>query len=289
MTRILFVPWENRTFTEIKKKFKPFQINLLKKQDENMPGAEHRWKNASWIEHVKQINEARLKYFEEQKKLKIEQKDLAALIAKARVKAEGDFFEVIYIGEKQTILENMTDGQIYIRGHCFYGQPFISSGPFQGPATDFNENKPGWAEAILHTRLGAAEVAKRLCDSGLEPKFKGKIKCYNCHSAEGVVEYKEDEYEFFKKDNPYLVHQRSIHDNATDLNNSTFAQMFTNEMAQKGFRNCSFYGYRGALSSFYEFVNQDKPLDPKGYKTSQSFQRPSIRASEARVEIKPTT
>ncbi len=65
--------------------------------------------------------------------------------------------------------------------------------------------------------LQAVEVAARLESMGLRTTFSGIIKCYNCHSYEG---------------------------------DPNFAQTFTNIMYGKGFTQCTFIGYRGALDSY---------------------------------------
>ena len=71
--------------------------------------------------------------------------------------------------------------------------------------------------------LSAAEVGKRLIESGLRKRFQGKIKCYNCHSGE--------KFDGFK---------------------SSFAQALADYMYNHGYDNCTYYGYEGALDSFYK-------------------------------------
>jgi hypothetical protein len=66
--------------------------------------------------------------------------------------------------------------------------------------------------------LTGYDVASRLIQSGLRTSFDGKIKCYNCHSAEGT---------------------------------SGFAQSLADTMFAKGFVRCTFWGYSGQLSSAY--------------------------------------
>ena len=129
------------------------------------------------------------------------------LAQSADVKKTKQFFEVWYSGRTSVILLGMTDGQIYIRGHGEPGRPNIFSG--DPKAHDTHE-------------ISATILADRLIESGLQPGFAGKIKCYNCHSAERGAE------------------------------ESSFAQLFADVMWNKGFRSCSFWGYTGSLTSFYE-------------------------------------
>ncbi len=117
------------------------------------------------------------------------------------------FFEVWYSGQTSVILFGMTDGQIYIHGHGEPGRPNIFSG--DPKAHDVHE-------------ISAPRLAERLIQSGLQPGFAGKIKCYNCHSAERGAE------------------------------ESSFAQLFADVMWDNGFRSCTFWGYTGSLTSFYE-------------------------------------
>jgi hypothetical protein len=94
-------------------------------------------------------------------------KNLNWKAAEAEKGASKDWFEVWYSGRVSPIIFGLrtVEEQIYIRGHGQPGDSGIYSGGFN------------W-------RLGAEEVAKRLIASGLQTSFAGKIKCYNCHSAE---------------------------------------------------------------------------------------------------------
>src|SRR5690606_3169168 len=78
------------------------------------------------------------------------------------------WYEVWYTGAEDPLLRSLGDGQIYIRGHSQTAAGTIGI-PSRGKLT-----------ALLEPE----EVAARLQQSGLKTTFKGKIKCYNCHSAE---------------------------------------------------------------------------------------------------------
>lgn len=78
----------------------------------------------------------------------------------------------------------------------------------------------------IFTKLGAQEqhlqanvVADRLIESGLNTSFAGVIKCWNCHSAEPVG------------------------------SNTAFAQRLADNLYHRGYINCAFQGYVGALDS----------------------------------------
>jgi hypothetical protein len=110
------------------------------------------------------------------------------------------------------------------------------------------------------TVLSADEVCKRIIKSGLRKRFSGKIKCYNCHSGETFAGFK-----------------------------SSFAQALADYMYNHGFDNCTYYGYEGALDSFYK----------AGSKRAHKYRRDKVitdgamkqveggRASENRRQITP--
>jgi hypothetical protein len=129
-------------------------------------------------------------------------KNLNWKAAEAEKGASKDWFEVWYSGRVSPIIFGLrtVEEQIYIRGHGQPGDSGIYSGGFN------------W-------RLGAEEVAKRLIASGLQTSFAGKIKCYNCHSAEQGI------------------HER-------------FAQALADYLYSKGYKSCEFFGYYGALDSY---------------------------------------
>jgi hypothetical protein len=101
------------------------------------------------------------------------------------------------------ILLFVTDGQIYVRGHGGASDPEIA---------------PGFG--ALGGDLDYAEVGRRLMRTGLRKCFKGVIKLYNCHSAEGGT--------------------------------ASFASQFANFMRGQGYTNCTYEGYDGALDSYYQ-------------------------------------
>jgi hypothetical protein len=108
--------------------------------------------------------------------------------------------------------------------------------------------------------VSAEEVALRVIKSGLRTRFQGKIKCYNCHSGEKFAGYK-----------------------------SSFAQALADYMYNHGYDNCTYYGYEGALDSFYK----------AGSKGTHKYRRDKVttdgamaqveggRASENRQQITP--
>jgi hypothetical protein len=110
------------------------------------------------------------------------------------------------------------------------------------------------------TVLSADEVCKRIIKSGLRKRFSGKIKCYNCHSGETFAGFK-----------------------------SSFAQALADYMYNHGFDNCTYYGYEGALDSFYKAGSEgthkyrrDKVITDGAMKQVEGG-----RASENRRQITP--
>ncbi len=162
-----------------------------------------------------------------------------------RMKAKKQFFEVRFTGIQSIILLSMADGQIYIRGHGLPGDACISSGQ------DSHES----------ARLHANDVARRLIDSGLQTGFAGKIKCYNCHSAE------------------------------FGLSGSPFAQVFADAMWRAGYKKCTYWGYQGSLTSFYEMRTGEANLHKyAGFKEefeSGGWVMDDARASQRRMQITP--
>jgi hypothetical protein len=162
--------------------------------------------------------------------------------AEAKKGEPKDWFEVWYSGRVSPIIFGLrtAEEQIYIRGHGQPGDSGIYSGRFN------------W-------RLGAEEVAKRLIASGLQTSFAGKIKCYNCHSAE----------------------------QGTD---EPFAQALADYLYSKGYKSCEFFGYYGALDSF-PGANEnklDKSKDEKAYSYKTSlYEGELFRASGQRKKIIP--
>ena len=159
-------------------------------------------------------------------------------------------YQVFYKpGRSSPMMRALGDDQVYIRGHSTSGQGEIFSG----------SGRNG-----IGTTLGGAEVGRRLIETGLQPSFGGKLKCYNCWSgATGTA--------------------------------SDFAQIFADYMWDKGFRSCRFYGYKGALDSFpdaniREYQHAQNAKDLVGHKTVKTEDGRFLRASdpEGRVQIIPT-
>ena len=127
------------------------------------------------------------------------------------------------------------DDQIYIRGHCIIGYPGIFD---HSNRDDRGRDTYGQRDQLLYqlltadgsrvtvhkAHLRAPEVAARLRHMGLNQNFNGKIKCYNCHSAEGTP---------------------------------NFATALSEELAAIGYNACGVYGYAGALSSMYNGAHKD--------------------------------
>jgi len=122
------------------------------------------------------------------------------------------------------------DDQIYVRGHCILGFPgvFDNTGRDDRGRDTYDHRDQGLykllqadgSRVLIHkASLRAPAIAQRLSDMGLEATFNGKIKCYNCHSAEG---------------------------------DPNFATALSDELASLGYNSCGVYGYRGALTSMYE-------------------------------------
>ncbi|MES3035442.1 MAG: hypothetical protein V4813_15690 [Gemmatimonadota bacterium] len=120
--------------------------------------------------------------------------------------------QVWFTGKKDPFLAGMHDGQVYIRGHGMPGANTVEGG--RG------------GENLKYT-----DVVARLIKSGLPKTFTGKIKCYNCHSAETV--------------DPTGLISREI----VETHGEAFAQLLADEMFSKGYKKCTFYGYQGSIDS----------------------------------------
>lgn len=120
---------------------------------------------------------------------------------------------VWYKGRRSTKLAGMSGGQIYIRGHGMPGQNTIEGG--RG------------GESVRYD-----EVVKRMIKSGLKKTFSGKIKCYNCHSAETTSM------------------EGNMDGRVIETNGMPFAQLIADEFYAAGYKNCTFFGYIGSLDSF---------------------------------------
>ncbi|TQF83087.1 hypothetical protein FK498_03325 [Elioraea sp. Yellowstone] len=150
-------------------------------------------------------------------------------------------------GKKNPFLAGLSDGQIYIRGHGMPGYKSIEGGR-GGERVDYDE------------------VVDRLLQSGLRKTFAGKIKCYSCHSAE-------------------------FGDTAGSMDReqvgTPFAQLVADELYARGVRNCTVFGYWGAIDSFvkdgsegrHKYVRVKKVVDGRMQQVEYG------RASEARYQF----
>jgi hypothetical protein len=116
---------------------------------------------------------------------------------------------VWYNGKKNPFLAGMIDGQVYIQGHGMPG--FIS--------IEFGRGGE---------RIDYEDVVDRLIKSGLKKEFRGKIKCYNCHSAEAGV----------------------VGTDTQIVDGEPFAQKIADTLYARGYRKCTFYGYVGSIDSY---------------------------------------
>lgn len=170
------------------------------------------------------------------------------------IASEPKFFQVWYTGQKSPLLSQMRGGQIYIRGHSKESLGQV----FSGNVTVRDKNNIRIADPIVDY-LDANVVADRLIETGLHVDFAGKLKCYNCWGA------------------------------ALGGKNG-FAQKFADYMWDKRYRNCSFFGYRGALDSFRD-ANPNDPFmtaELKGHKTVKMKDGTLKRASQERDQIIPS-
>lgn len=151
------------------------------------------------------------------------------------------------------------DDQVYIRGHCIPGFDGIFDLDAQVDESGKKVTAPSVPKPIIDyladrvfsqrlvMSLTTQQVVQRLTRSGLSPNFSGKIKCYNCHSAE-----------------------------KSDQDEPSFAARVKAQLISLAYVNCKVYGYTGSLSSSHEAA--------LGHKTSLG-QDTSVRASIARIEV----
>jgi hypothetical protein len=145
-------------------------------------------------------------------------------------------------GKKNAFLQSMNSGQVYVRGHGTAGLDEIES--------------TGGGE-----KVDSSTVADRLIKSGLPKIYNGKIKFFNCHSAE------------------------------QGANGETpFAQRAANELYARGYKNCTYWGYDGPIDRNVK----DGPAGKHHYrrefvkgKDGNSVQQPLGRAKENRHQIFP--
>ena len=145
---------------------------------------------------------------------------------------------------KSPFIQSMSTGQIYIRGHGMAGFKSIEGGR-GGERIDFDV------------------VADRLIKSGLPKSFNGKIKLFNCHSAESGQPGSD----------PECV-------------GPPFARQFADEMYSRGYRSCTYYGYHGSIDSFAKDGSRGRHHYIR--KVVMGQQTELGRASEGRVQFHPT-
>jgi hypothetical protein len=160
-------------------------------------------------------------------------------------------------GVRDSFLSSMNTGQIYVRGH---GEP----------GTDLIEGGRGGE------RVSSRQVVDRLIEAGLPKAYDGKIKLFNCHSAEAGSRILPDGQQNMM---PGFV-------------GVPFAQLVADELFARGYRSCTFYGYTGSIDSFPKDGTQGRHYyvreigkDAQG----RTAQLEASRASDARVQFTPTT
>lgn len=161
--------------------------------------------------------------------------------------------DVWYNGRKSPFVQGMTNGQIYIRGHGMPGENIIEGG-----------------RGGEHLRYD--EVVDRLIKSGLNKSFSGKIKCYNCHSAESI--------------DP----TGNIAASVIETGGTAFAQLIADEMFHRGYRSCTFWGYEGSIDSLPKDGSQGKHKYVRAFVKGTdgiSKQTEMGRVSEFRHEFTP--
>jgi len=164
-------------------------------------------------------------------------------------------FSIVYKDTTGTPFKFIDDGNevtIYVRGHGSVGGGEVHKQIDR--ATGFGI---GPAEA--------KDIVSGIISKGLKENFSGKIKFYNCHSAEGELSFAAQCASFFRK---------------------------------KSFNNAQFFGYTGEVSGFYQtpgdYVNSTKQRDQnllEGIEDRQSvhkwviIQGTLVRASKARSQF----
>ena len=220
--RVLFVPWKKLSEAEMADKSMR-ELALI--------NDEYVFKNEKWLAYEarrsREIKAEHSEDFDEVRKAMRKGPGPHPEIEKVRSapwfrKMMRQWYEVWYTGAEDPLLRSLGDGHIYIRGHSL---------PDLGKIGIPVPGRRG-----LGATLEPKEVAKRLQESGLNPKtFKGKIKCYNCHSAEA------GEY--------------------------SFAQLLADEMWALGYTDCTYFGYEGAIDSIPG--QHDSFPWAKGHRTSK--------------------
>lgn len=141
-------------------------------------------------------------------------------------------------------LSSFNTGQIYIRGHGMPGFKSIEGGR-GGERVDYTV------------------VVKRLIESGLRKSYAGKIKLFNCHSAESGKPGSD----------PECV-------------GPPFARLVADELYRKGYKHCTFFGYVGSIDSFAKDGSQGKHHYIREVQNGKQVEL--ARASEGRIQFRPT-
>lgn len=140
---------------------------------------------------------------------------------------------------KHPFISSLNTGEIYIRGHGMPGFKSIEGG------------RGG-------ERIDYTVVADRLIESGLKKQYNGKIKLFNCHSAETGVPGHD----------PECV-------------GPPFARLFADELYSRGYKHCTFFGYVGSIDSFAKDGSQGK------HHYIRKNNAEVARASMGRIQFKP--
>jgi hypothetical protein len=144
---------------------------------------------------------------------------------------------------KDPFIQSLNTGQIYIRGHGMPGFKSIEGGR-GGERIDYDV------------------VVDRLIESGLRKAYAGKIKLFNCHSAENGKPGTD----------PECV-------------GPPFARQVADELYSRGYKSCTFYGYFGSIDSFAKDGSKGKHHYVREVVNGKQVELG--RVSDARVEFKP--
>ena len=144
---------------------------------------------------------------------------------------------------KNAFISSLNTGQIYIRGHGMPGFKSIEGGR-GGERIDYDV------------------VVDRLIESGLKKTYTGKIKLFNCHSAEAGVPGSD----------PECV-------------GPPFARLVADELYTRGYKQCTFFGYFGSIDSFAKDGSRGKHHYIR--KVVAGKQQELARASEGREQFFP--
>ena len=155
-----------------------------------------------------------------------------------------DAFAVWYKPKtKNPFMSSFNTGHIYVRGHGMPGFRSIEGG------------RGG-------ERITVKQLVDRMIESGLPKSFTGKIKLYNCHSAEDGKPGSDPE-----------------------CTGPAFARQVADEMYTRGYKSCTYYGYMGRIDSFVKDGSSGRhhyTRDMAGGKLVELG-----RASDARVQFHP--